>query len=36
LAVSYAIVHETGGTLSADNQGDGARFTLILPTATEA
>ncbi|WP_297831617.1 ATP-binding protein [Pseudomonas sp.] len=36
LAVSYAIVHETGGTLSADNQGDGARFTLTLPTETEA
>ncbi|BAN51354.1 putative two-component histidine kinase [Metapseudomonas resinovorans NBRC 106553] len=31
LAVSYAIVHELGGTLSAANQGAGAVFTLRLP-----
>ncbi|MGV8917334.1 MAG: ATP-binding protein [Pseudomonas sp.] len=36
LAVSYAIVHEAGGTLSADNHNDGARFTLTLPTDPEA
>ncbi|MDB6049003.1 MAG: dctB 2 [Pseudomonas sp.] len=36
LAVSYAIVHEAGGTLSAENQGEGAHFTLILPTEPEA
>lgn len=36
LAVSYAIVHESGGKLYADNHGDGARFTLILPTDPEA
>jgi len=36
LAVSYAIVHESGGKLCADNHGDGARFTLILPTDPEA
>ncbi|AOE88266.1 ATP-binding protein [Pseudomonas sp. TCU-HL1] len=31
LAVSYAIVHELGGTLSAANQGEGAVFSLRLP-----
>ncbi|MCO6056051.1 ATP-binding protein [Pseudomonas sp. MOB-449] len=31
LAVSYAIVHELGGTLSAANQGQGAVFSLRLP-----
>ncbi|QEY65891.1 sensor histidine kinase [Metapseudomonas lalkuanensis] len=31
LAVSYAIVHELGGTLSAANQGEGALFSLRLP-----
>jgi two-component system, NtrC family, C4-dicarboxylate transport sensor histidine kinase DctB len=36
LAVSYAIVHESGGKLCAENQGDGARFTLTLPTDPEA
>lgn len=36
LAVSYAIVHESGGTLCVDNHGDGARFTLTLPTDPEA
>ncbi|ROL79578.1 two-component sensor histidine kinase [Pseudomonas chlororaphis] len=36
LAVSYAIVHELGGRLSADNQGQGAIFTLSLPIDLEA
>ncbi|WP_339530658.1 sensor histidine kinase [Pseudomonas mucidolens] len=36
LAVSYAIVHELGGRLSAANQDDGAIFTLTLPIALEA
>jgi two-component system C4-dicarboxylate transport sensor histidine kinase DctB len=36
LAVSYAIVHESGGTLCVDNHDDGARFTLTLPTDSEA
>jgi two-component system C4-dicarboxylate transport sensor histidine kinase DctB len=36
LAVSFAIVHELGGRLSADNQGDGAVFTLTLPIDLEA
>lgn len=31
LAVSYAIVHELGGRLSAENQNDGARFWFSLP-----
>jgi two-component system C4-dicarboxylate transport sensor histidine kinase DctB len=35
LAVSYAIVHELGGRLSAGNHGDGAIFTLTLPIALE-
>jgi len=35
LAVSYAIVHELGGRLSASNRGDGAVFTLTLPIALE-
>ncbi|MBB3104886.1 sensor histidine kinase [Azomonas macrocytogenes] len=35
LAVSYAIVHELGGNLSADNTGSGARFSMILPAALE-
>ncbi len=35
LAVSYAIVHETGGHLSAANQGNGAILTLVLPAAKE-
>jgi two-component system, NtrC family, C4-dicarboxylate transport sensor histidine kinase DctB len=36
LAVSFAIVHELGGRLSADNHGDGAVFTLTLPIDLEA
>ncbi|MDB5984293.1 MAG: dctB 2 [Pseudomonas sp.] len=36
LAVSYAIVHESGGKLCAENHGNGARFTLTLPTDLEA
>ncbi|AZE50747.1 C4-dicarboxylate transport sensor protein [Pseudomonas chlororaphis] len=36
LAVSYAIVHELGGRLSAGNQGQGAIFTLSLPIDPEA
>ena len=36
LAVSYAIVHEHGGRLSADNHANGAIFTLTLPIALEA
>ncbi|MGS0735415.1 ATP-binding protein [Pseudomonas sp. GG8] len=36
LAVSYAIVHESGGTLCVDNHGGGARFTLTIPTDPEA
>ncbi|QLL12120.1 ATP-binding protein [Pseudomonas chlororaphis] len=36
LAVSYAIVHELGGRLSAGNQGQGAIFTLSLPIDLEA
>lgn len=36
LAVSYAIAHESGGTLCVDNHDDGARFTLTLPTDPEA
>ncbi|AZD10132.1 C4-dicarboxylate transport sensor protein dctB [Pseudomonas chlororaphis] len=35
LAVSYAIVHELGGRLSAGNQGQGAIFTLSLPIDLE-
>ena len=35
LAVSYAIVHELGGRLSAGNQGPGAVFTLSLPVDLE-
>lgn len=31
LAVSYAIVHELGGRLRAENQNDGARFWFSLP-----
>jgi len=36
LAVSYAIVHELGGRLTAANQGEGAVFTLYLPIDLEA
>ena len=36
LAVSYAIVHEIGGRLTACNHADGARFTLTLPIAQES
>jgi len=36
LAVSYAIVHEIGGRLTACNQADGALFTLTLPIAQES
>nr|WP_314528813.1 ATP-binding protein [uncultured Pseudomonas sp.] len=36
LAVSFAIVHESGGRLSADNLGNGAAFTLTLPIDLEA
>lgn len=35
LAVSYAIVYELGGRLSAGNQADGALFTLTLPADSE-
>ncbi|MFW0757406.1 sensor histidine kinase [Pseudomonas sp. H11T01] len=35
LAVSYAIVHEHGGRLSAGNHANGAIFTLTLPIALE-
>ena len=35
LAVSYAIVHELGGRLTACNHADGALFTLTLPIAQE-
>ncbi|VVO43531.1 sensor histidine kinase [Pseudomonas fluorescens] len=35
LAVSYAIVHEHGGRLSAGNHPGGAIFTLTLPIATQ-
>ena len=36
LAVSYAIVHESGGRLSAENLNDGAQFFFSLPKASEA
>lgn len=36
LAVSFAIVHESGGRLSADNHVNGAVFTLTLPIDPEA
>ena len=36
LAVSFAIVHESGGRLSADNGENGAVFTLTLPIDLEA
>ncbi len=36
LAVSFAIVHELGGRLSAENVADGARFTVTLPIDGEA
>jgi two-component system, NtrC family, C4-dicarboxylate transport sensor histidine kinase DctB len=36
LAVSYAIVHESGGRLSAENLNDGARFSFSLTRAAEA
>ena len=36
LAVSYAIVHEIGGRLTACNHADGAQFTLTLPIAQES
>jgi two-component system C4-dicarboxylate transport sensor histidine kinase DctB len=35
LAVSFAIVHEAGGRLSADNGENGAVFTLALPIDLE-
>ena len=35
LAVSFAIVHELGGRLSAENRGDGACFTVTLPIDLE-
>lgn len=35
LAVSYAIAHELGGDLVAENQGAGACFALLLPVAME-
>jgi two-component system C4-dicarboxylate transport sensor histidine kinase DctB len=35
LAVSFAIVHEAGGRLSADNGENGAVFTLTLPIDLE-
>ena len=36
LAVSFAIIHELGGRLTAENHGDGARFTVTLPVDLEA
>ncbi|MBT6119786.1 MAG: PAS domain S-box protein, partial [Rhodospirillaceae bacterium] len=33
LSVAYGIVGEMGGTLQAENLEDGARFTILLPTA---
>ncbi|POA20196.1 two-component sensor histidine kinase [Pseudomonas sp. FW300-N1A1] len=36
LAVSFAIIHELGGRLNADNQADGAIFTVTLPIDLEA
>lgn len=36
LAVSYAIVHELGGRLSAENLNNGAQFFFCLPKAAEA
>jgi two-component system C4-dicarboxylate transport sensor histidine kinase DctB len=36
LAVSYAIVHESGGRLCAENLNNGAQFFFSLPSATEA
>jgi len=36
LAVSYAIVHELGGRLSAENLNNGAQFFFSLPQAPEA
>lgn len=36
LAVSFAIVHESGGRLSVENGGSGAVFTLTLPIDLEA
>ncbi|NBA94740.1 ATP-binding protein [Pseudomonas sp. R5(2019)] len=36
LAVSYGIVHELGGRLTANNRGAGALFTLTLPANPEA
>ena len=35
LAVSFAIVHESGGRLSVENQGNGAAFTMTLPIDPE-
>jgi C4-dicarboxylate-specific signal transduction histidine kinase len=31
LSISYGIVHDMGGTLTADNIGHGARFTVTIP-----
>ncbi|WP_256829928.1 ATP-binding protein [Pseudomonas sp. Pse1] len=36
LAVSFAIVHELGGRLNAENRGDGACFSVTLPIDLEA
>ncbi len=36
LAVSFAIVHESGGRLSAENDDSGAVFSLTLPIDLEA
>ena len=36
LAVSFAIIHEIGGRLTAENHGDGACFTVTLPVDLEA
>jgi len=36
LAVSYAIVHESGGRLCAENLNNGAQFSFSLPAAPEA
>ncbi|WP_339545593.1 ATP-binding protein [Pseudomonas sp. RA_35y_Pfl2_P32] len=36
LAVSFAIIHELGGRLTAENHGNGAHFTVTLPVDLEA
>ncbi|MCH8888694.1 MAG: PAS domain S-box protein, partial [SAR324 cluster bacterium] len=36
LSVSYGIIHDMGGTIEAENIGDGARFTISLPVHSQA